>query len=200
MTSPQDRWLVIVGSALALGVLGYGVAASASQAPAVVVVVVPAPLPTLATVPPAATSAVPPGAPLKSPTPAPAAPAGNGPAEMDWSTLTAYEYQQGLAGLSDAVKALDGRRVSMGGFLMPIYEFDDIHEFSLVPNHQSCCFGIPAGLNGQIYVKITGKRGLPNTNEPLRVTGTFRAKEIKEAGYVLAIYAIEDADVKIVGY
>ncbi len=198
MPSPQDRWLVIVGTALALGVLGYGVAAGAAQAPTTVVVVM-APLPTLAPVPPAATPAVTPNAPTTPPAPAPA-PGANGLAEVDWATLTAYEYQQGLAGLSDRIKALDGRRVSMGGFLMPIYEFDDIHEFALVPNHQSCCFGIPAGLNGQIYVKISGKRGLPNTNEPLRVTGTFRAKEIKEAGYVLAIYAIEDADVKIVGY
>ena len=117
----------------------------------------------------------------------------------DWSALLCVPPCE-RPDLSDRIKALDGRRVSMGGFLMPIYEFDDIHEFALVPNHQSCCFGIPAGLNGQIYVKISGKRGLPNTNEPLRVTGTFRAKEIKEAGYVLAIYAIEDADVKIVGY
>ena len=88
----------------------------------------------------------------------------------------------------------------IGGFLLPLYEYDDIHEFFLVANHMSCCFGIPAGLNGQILVKVRGTRGLPNTNEPLRVTGTFQAREVKEAGFTLTIWTILEAEVRIVGY
>jgi hypothetical protein len=184
-----DRWFAALAAVVALGSVGYGVVASAAPPPA------PPPPPPPSPVTPA---------PVPDPTPAALAkplptPSKDG-ADLEWSKLTTYEYKPGLASLPDAIRALDGTRVSMRGFLMPIYEFDDIHEFSLVASHMSCCFGVPAGLNGQVYVKVAGKRGLPNTNEPLRVVGTFRAKEIKEAGYVLAIYAIEDADVRIEGY
>jgi hypothetical protein len=82
----------------------------------------------------------------------------------------------------------------MLGFLMPNYEYDDIHQFALVGSHWSCCFGIPAGLNGTVNVTLApGHKGLENSLEPLRVVGTFRAKEIKEEGWLVAIYSLEDA-------
>jgi hypothetical protein len=120
--------------------------------------------------------------------------------EVDWALLLSYEPKPGLEDLPDAIKALDGKRVEMQGFLLPLYDYDDIREFSLVANHMSCCFGFVAGLNGQVYVKLAGPRGLPWTSEPLRVVGTFRARERKEAGYVLHVYALEDAEAVIVGY
>ena len=86
------------------------------------------------------------------------------------------------------------------GFLTPLYEFDDIHEFVLVPNHMSCCFGMPTGINGQVQVKLSSTRGLPNTNEPLEVKGTFHAVETKEQGYLLSIWRIDGATARIVGY
>jgi hypothetical protein len=88
----------------------------------------------------------------------------------------------------------------MRGFLMPLTEWDDIHEFSLVQSHMSCCFGIVPGFSGQVLVRIRSKRGLPNTNEPIEVTGTFRVEEVKEMGFLLAIFAIVDAEARIVGY
>ncbi len=123
-----------------------------------------------------------------------------GTTEVTWPTLKAYEYQPGMKDLPDAVRALHGKKVVIRGFLMPLTEWDDIHEFSLVGSHMSCCFGVPPGFSGQVLVRIASARGLPNTNEPLEVTGTFQAKEIEEQGYVLAIYSITDAEARIVGY
>jgi hypothetical protein len=120
--------------------------------------------------------------------------------EVTWPLLQTYEYQQGLAGMPDAVKALHGKRVTMRGFLMPLTEWDDIHEFSLVQSHMSCCFGMVPGFSGQVLVRIRSKRGLPNTNEPIEVTGTFRVEEVKEMGFLLAIFSIVDAEARIVGY
>jgi len=136
-----------------------------------------------------------PGAPAPAPKPAP------GTDGLDWAVLTAYDYKPGLLDLPDAVKALDGKRVTMRGFLLPLYEFDDIHEFVLVANHMSCCFGMPSGISGQVQVKTSpDAKGLPNTSEPLRVEGTFRVIETKEQGYILSIFRIDDAAVKIEGY
>lgn len=138
------------------------------------------------------------GGPAIPGVPLPPAPGTDG---LDWAVLTAYDYKPGLVGLPDEVKALEGKRVTMRGFLLPLYEFDDIHEFVLVANHMSCCFGMPAGISGQVQVKMPADaKGLPNTSEPLRVEGTFHVVETKEQGYILSIFRMDDATVRIEGY
>ena len=180
-----DRLVVLVGTHLVALGIGLGIRSTAAGGE------------------PAPAKFVPGGAtPTSASGPASGPPAGaldDGDA-LDWSILTAYEYADGLANLPESVKALDGKPVVLRGFLTPLYEFDDIHEFILVANHMSCCFGMPAGISGQIQVKIAGERGLPNTNEPLEVRGTFRVVETKEQGYILSIFRVDDAKVRIVGY
>ena len=178
----MEKLLTVVGTLLAASAIGYGVVHADSRA---------------AGRSPAAAPAKA-GPPAVAPAPAPA-PAGTS-AALDWASLTAYDYQQGMGNLPEALKTLDGKTVTMRGFLLPLYEFDDIHEFILVANHMSCCFGIPAGINGQVYVKTKGDRGLPNTNEPIEVVGTFHARERTEQGYVLSIYEIVESSARIVGY
>ena len=170
----MERTLVVLGTLFALSAIGYGVVEAGGRG--------------VKRRPTART------APAARPTPAPSSDV------VDWSSLTAYEYQKDMAGLPDPLKALDGKTVKMRGFLLPLYQFDDIKEFILVANHMSCCFGIPAGMNGQVYVKVSGDRGLPNTNEPIEVTGTFHARERTEQGYVLSIFEVVDAAARIVGY
>jgi hypothetical protein len=115
---------------------------------------------------------------------------------LGWDTLRSFEYSAaaGLGQVPEALQAVDGKRVTMVGFLMPNYEWDDIHQFALVGSHWSCCFGMPAGLNGTVNVTLAeGHKGLDNTMEPLRVVGTFRAREVKESGWLIAIYTLDDA-------
>jgi hypothetical protein len=115
---------------------------------------------------------------------------------LTWETLRSFEYSAavGLGDVPESLKAVDGTRVTMVGFLMPNYEWDDIHQFALVGSHWSCCFGMPAGLNGTVNVTLAdGHKGLDNTMEPLRVVGTFRAREVRESGWLIAIYTLDDA-------
>ncbi len=177
----MDKLVVLLGSLVCVLGIAFGMKTTATandRGAAKLVAGVPAPA----------------GAGAASPASSPAAD------EIDWAVLNAYEYVEGLKNLPDAVKALEGKPVLLKGFLTPLYEFDDIHEFVLVANHMSCCFGMPAGISGQVQVKIAGEKGLPNTNEPLEVRGTFHVVETKEQGYILSIYRIDDAKVRIVGY
>lgn len=185
--SPVDRAIVLLGGLVCAAGIGFGIQSSAAAADR--------------------------AAATREAGPTTAAPAGAGGAakpkaavevaaqsELDWSVINTYDYVEGLKNLPAAVQALDGKPVVLRGFLTPLYEFDDIHEFVLVANHMSCCFGVPAGISGQVQVKLAGEKGLPNTNEPLEVRGTFRVVETKEQGYILSIYRIDDAKVRIVGY
>src|SRR5437870_5946611 len=175
----MDRLLIALGSAAVVLAIGFGVVHADSQPTGN------APRGMVARGGPAAAA------------PRPATPASG---LLEWATLNAYDYQQGMANLPDSLKALDGKTVTMRGFLLPLFEFDDIKEFILVANHMSCCFGIPAGMNGQVYVKVAGDRGLTNTNEPIEVRGTFHARERTEQGYILSIFEIVDATARVVGY
>jgi hypothetical protein len=181
----MERPLVVVGSVAVALVLGWGVVSAA-----------PAPPPSGGRV----GLARPPGSPAPAVPAVAPRPATSAADLLDWSVLTSYEYKAGLLDVPDAIKALDGKTVTMRGFLMPLYEFDDIHEFVLVATHMSCCFGIPAGINGQVLVHLAQKDGLPNTNEPIEVRGTFHVREKSQEGYVLSIYDMEPATAFVKGY
>jgi hypothetical protein len=120
---------------------------------------------------------------------------------LSWDTLKSFEYSAavGITRVPEALEAVDGQRVTMVGFLMPLYEFDDMEQFLLVGSHWSCCFGIPPGMNGAVNVTLEkGHAGMPNTMEPLKVVGTFRVKEVKEEGWLVSIYSLDDARAELI--
>ncbi len=122
---------------------------------------------------------------------------------VSWELLRTYEYRPELAGMPDAIKKLDGQKVVMIGFLMTLFQYDDITEFHLVSSHWSCCYGVPPGLSGAVRVNLPeGAEGLPNTIKPLRVIGTLRVREVKdeESDIVWAIYTMDDAEATILDY
>ena len=113
---------------------------------------------------------------------------------VTWEVLKSYEYEAGLKNLPEDVAKLDGKQVVMLGFQMASYEYDDIREFYLVASHWSCCYGVPAGINGAVHINLADKSpSLSLTNRPLKIVGTLRVREMKDSGIVMAIYSLEDA-------
>ncbi|MCB9825554.1 MAG: hypothetical protein H6806_11400 [Planctomycetes bacterium] len=120
---------------------------------------------------------------------------------LPWEVLRAYEVQPGLVGMPEDIRELDGQQVVMLGFLQPEYDYEDIARFTLVESHWSCCYGVPAGLNGSVYVQLAPKAPrLHLTVQPVRVRGTFRVREQKEGRIVFSVYALEDAQGQILGW
>lgn len=120
---------------------------------------------------------------------------------VPWETLRAYDYEPGIPGMPEDIKQLDGKKVAMLGFLWAIYDYDDIHKFGLVGSHWSCCYGIPPGLSDVVIVNLEdGHEGLSQTFNPVRVTGTFHVREMKEGGFTVAIYEITDAKAVVLEY
>ena len=119
---------------------------------------------------------------------------------LAWDGLAAYAYEPGLRNLPESLKALDGKTVTMRGFLAALYEYDDIHEFVLVRNPASCCFGPPATFTEQVLVRLSTKDGLPHTSERVEVTGVMRVHEVSEQDYVVWIYEIQGGRARILGH
>lgn len=122
---------------------------------------------------------------------------------LPWELLRTYEYRPGLEGMPEEIRKLDGKKVVMIGFLMTLFQYDDIKDFHLVASHWSCCYGVPPGLDGAVRVRLAeGQEGLPNTIKPIRVIGTLRVAEVKEeeSDIVWAIYSMQDAEAVILDY
>jgi hypothetical protein len=115
---------------------------------------------------------------------------------LDWGLLRAFDYVPGpgLDALPAEIRAYDGARVTMVGYLMPTCAYEDIREFSLVGSPWSCHFGDVAGLSGIVQVGLhRGHVGLDLTMEPLCVVGTFRVREARESDWLIAIFHLDDA-------
>ena len=112
---------------------------------------------------------------------------------VDWlrfETLAGWKYTKGLEGMPDTVKALDGKKVAMIGFMLPIDEVTDIRHFLLAQSLWSCCYGTPPDIHGIVRIELPKDRPIDYSLEPLLVTGTLRVGATMEDGYCMDIYQL----------
>lgn len=109
---------------------------------------------------------------------------------LRFETLGGWKYTKGLDGIPDATKALDGQKIAMIGFMLPIDEVKDIRHFLLVQSLWSCCYGTPPDVNGIVRVELPKDRPIDYSFEPLLITGTLRVGATFEDGYCVDIYQL----------
>lgn len=116
---------------------------------------------------------------------------------LTFEEISSWIYEDGLKGMPKHLEQLDGKRVMMLGFMLPIDEVQNIKEFLLVQSLWSCCFGQPPDINGIVRVVMKDKR-IDYLFEPIRVTGTFKIKAAFEDGYCVDIYQLEADSVEVI--
>lgn len=94
------------------------------------------------------------------------------------------------------VAALDGQRVRLPGFVVPLdFEGTEVAEFLLVPYFGACIHVPPPPANQIVYVTLASAYKLKELFDPVWVTGTIstRAKQndVGDAGYTLEATRIE---------
>ncbi|MGE0143585.1 MAG: DUF3299 domain-containing protein [Planctomycetota bacterium] len=109
-----------------------------------------------------------------------------------------WPYDDGLKGCPEAVRKLDGKKVAMIGFMLPIDEVENIKEFLLVQSLWACCYGTPPDINGIVRVVMKGDKRTDYQFEPVLVTGTFRVRETREDEYCIDVFQLEAEDVSVV--
>lgn len=91
------------------------------------------------------------------------------------------------------LKALDGQRIRLRGFMYPTFQATGIDQFVLARDNQICCFG----RNPKVYdlVSVQMRDGVTTDyiqNRPFDVVGTFRIDLIAEGGKPMGLYWLED--------
>jgi hypothetical protein len=112
--------------------------------------------------------------------------------------ISDWPYDDGLKGCPEAVRALDGKKVAMIGFMLPIDEVENIKEFLLVQSLWACCYGTPPDINGIVRVVMKGDKRTDYQFDPVLVTGAFRVRETREDEYCIDVFQLEAEDVSVV--
>lgn len=89
------------------------------------------------------------------------------------------------------IKAYDGRRVSVTGYVLPLRTRRGVvTEFLLMRDLGTCCFGARAQINH--FMRVTYPAGIqPGDPVPWTVRGTLRVGEVYVQGYLTGIYNLD---------
>jgi len=134
---------------------------------------------------------LPPGAPVDPP---PAPPPHPGHTAVDFALLAGFDYDPEADVVPEEVRELDGRLVELRGVLYyGIPDPERVTEFYLMPNHLICCFGTPRP-NDTVAVTLREGLVIRYSLAFQLVRGRLRVEPLRdEAGNLLALYAIDDA-------
>ena len=104
--------------------------------------------------------------------------------------------QPGAGAPPAVVDALDGKRVKIGGYVVPLdFDATKVKEFLLVPFVGACIHVPPPPSNQIVYVKSEQGFDVKGSFDPVWVTGKMRTKiaftGLAEAGYSLEAEKVE---------
>jgi len=98
---------------------------------------------------------------------------------IDWQTLTSIDVReeeidnfiQYVPTFSTAVKALDGQKVMLNGYMIPLEATERQSHFILMAYPHACPFHMPGGPGG--FVEVQADFPVPFTYDPVLIEGHF---------------------------
>jgi hypothetical protein len=114
-----------------------------------------------------------------------------------YQVITYDPLQGGIGGMiPEQVKALDGKKVYINGYMYPTNQARNLTRFVLCRDNGTCCFGGQPKIQDMVEVKTRPGYMVNHTSSLRGIGGTFRARVEKDPGGLgQIIYHIEDADV-----
>jgi uncharacterized protein len=110
--------------------------------------------------------------------------------------LSERRLQPGAGSVPAVVPELDGKRVRIGGYVVPLdFEATNVKEFLLVPFVGACIHVPPPPPNQIIYVKAAKGFDVAGSFDPVYVTGTIKVASqytgLAETGYSIEADKVE---------
>jgi hypothetical protein len=90
------------------------------------------------------------------------------------------------------VLALNGRRVALDGFMLPLdITSEGVRTFLLNASYDMCQYGAPVVINQQVEVTMTRGRRTAYTHSAMRVFGTLEVGEAFSRGELVSLYRLQ---------
>ncbi len=114
----------------------------------------------------------------------------------DKQWMSERRLQPSAGGMPAVVNDLDGKRVRIGGYVVPLdFDATNIKEFLLVPFVGACIHVPPPPPNQIIYVKTAKGFDVEGSFDPVYVTGTMKVASqytgLAETGYTIDADKVE---------
>ena len=122
--------------------------------------------------------------------------------EPDWRQLADSEYIASLSydtEIPDEVKQIDGKKVAITGFMLPIdVDKGKVQRFLLLKSTMSCCFGVAPRINEVIYVESSKKQKIQTVMDmPITVFGKLSVgQQFREDLMLIGVYQLALDEVK----
>jgi len=114
---------------------------------------------------------------------------------IDLQTIGAFPFDEEhgtLQEIPEAVRMLDGRRVSIEGFMIPMDETDAVREFAIVPALPSGGRdGRPPRVTECVVAEMPAGKTTPYSWNRIRVDGTFHVSVKTDDGFVVSVFAMD---------
>ena len=104
------------------------------------------------------------------------------------------EVPEKVPTIPDNIKKLNGEKVAVTGFMLPLkVEKGLVTELLLMRDQSMCCFGTVPEINEWISIKTEkdGKGFKPINDQAVTFFGELKVGEIRENGYLVGIYEME---------
>jgi hypothetical protein len=111
---------------------------------------------------------------------------------FDFALAPAETAASANAQIPAGVRSLDGGKVVIEGFLLPVKMNNGLAvEFLLMRNQSMCCYGVAPKINEWITVQVRGQGVKPVMDQPIAVAGVLHVGPILENGSLAGIYRLE---------
>ena len=99
--------------------------------------------------------------------------------------------------LSEEVKALHGKEITLSGFMRPSFKASGLKGFIFVRDDKECCFGPQAAIYDCVRVKLNKGTNTNYLVRPFKVRGDFYLKEREGPdGTIWSIFNMKNAKIE----
>jgi len=97
-----------------------------------------------------------------------------------------------ISPIPDFITNLDGRKVAIKGFMLPLRQNQGlVTEFILLKNQSFCCFGKPPLINEWVHVRMKGEGVKPLMDQPVSILGRLKVGSYNENKTLLGMYQMD---------
>ncbi|HET6251023.1 MAG TPA: DUF3299 domain-containing protein [Tepidisphaeraceae bacterium] len=119
--------------------------------------------------------------------------------EMTIPELGNFDYDQQSGGNIPAdVLALNGAKIRLTGFMLPLDQAENITQFGLVSSLFACAcnLGGPPQIQHTIVANCPKGKAVSYCPDPIIVEGKLTVEEKKDDGYIISVFSLEVTSVK----
>ena len=117
--------------------------------------------------------------------------------DLQIKDLGNFNYDNDKGGNIPAdVKRLNGAKIRLHGYMIPMDQAEAITQFALVPSLFACCFGQPPQVQHTIVSHCPKGKAVGYCPDELVVEGTLKVDEKKDDGFIVSIFELDISSVK----